>query len=120
MLRRPIDQVRRILIRTHKQNLLLTVQIDNLVLDPRRVPGEKEIEDRINVFFKRDRGLILLIIVEEDDALGAALGDVFVFALLGTCEIVIFVKEGPGVECVGFLGAGFDDSDSAAGDFPET
>lgn len=93
MFGRPVDEMGGILIGTHEQNLVLAMQVDDGVFDSGRVTGEEQIQDGVDVFFECDGGLILLIVIEEDDAFCASFGDILVLALLSPCEIIILVKQ---------------------------
>ena len=115
----PVDEAGRVLVGAHEEDLGLLVQVDDGVLDAGAAGGQEQVEDGVDVLLERDGRLVLVLGVEEDDALAAALGDVLVLALLGVGQVVVLVENGARVDGPGLLVAALDDADAAAGDVAE-
>ena len=82
MLSRPVDQIGRVLIRSHEQNLLLAVQIDNWVLDTWACRRKEQIHNTIDILLKRHCRLILMLDIEQHDTFTTAFRDILVLPLL--------------------------------------
>ena len=115
----PVDQVSGVLVGPHEQDLFLAVEVDDGVLDAGADGGKKEIKDTVDVLFKRNGSLVLVMGVEKDDTLGTSLGDVFVLALLGVGKVVILVEEGAGIDGICLMVTALDDPDATARDVTE-
>lgn len=76
--------------------------------------GQEDVEDAVDVFLEGVLGLLLLLAfeVEQDDALGTALGDILVLALLSVGEAVALLKHLLEVGRVGFRVPRANDTDA--------
>ncbi len=89
----PVDELSSVLIRTHEENLVLAVQINDRVLDAGADRGQEQIEDTVDVLLEGDPRLVLVVSIQENDTLGTAFGDVLVLALLGVGQIVVLIEQ---------------------------
>ena len=62
----------------------------------------------------------MLLRVQENDTLGSTFGDILVLTLLRVGKTVVLIEEVTGVDAVGFLASGLDDTDTTTGDITET
>lgn len=70
MVRRPVHEVGRVLVRATEDDLLALVEVDDLLLDAWGLAWQKEVEHAVHVLLERDtwRGADL----GQDDALRAS------------------------------------------------
>jgi hypothetical protein len=90
------------------------------LLDSRGLSCDQQIEHRIDILVKSNLGLVESIEVQQNGALGTALGNVLVLALLSQREVVVLVKEAAEVDRIGFAIPRSDDADTATGNVAET
>ena len=115
----PIDQFGGVLVRSHEENFILSVQIHNWVLDTRADGRQEKVQNTVNVLFKSNAGLVLVIHIKQDHTLGSAFRNVLVLALLRIGQVVVLIEHRACVDAVGFLVAALDDTDTATGNIPE-
>lgn len=115
----PVDKLSSVLVRSHEEDLLLAVEIDNGVLDTRAGRREEQVHDRVDVLLERNGHLVLVLVVEEDDTLAATFGDVLVLLLLGVGQVVVLVEERTGVDGVGLATPRLHDTDATTGNVSE-
>lgn len=117
--RGPVDQVGSVLVRAHEENLILSVEIHNWILDTRADGGQEKIEDTVDVLLKGNTSLVLVVYIQENDTLGSTLRNVLVLALLGVGKVVVLIEHGASVDAVGLLVTALHDTDTSAGDVSE-
>ena len=81
-------------IRTKEQQFGLSVKIDEALLDPRALAGDKEVQDGVNVFLEAEPRVSSK--AGQDCTLGTSLWDIFVLQGLSRRKTVVFIE--PGVE----------------------
>ena len=119
MSRGPVNQLGRVLIRAHEQDLVLAVQVDDGILDTRAGGRQEQIQDTVDVLFEGHAGLVLVVDVQQDNTLGTAFGDILVLALLRVGQVVVLIEQRTGIDAIGFLVATLDDPNTASRDVPE-
>ena len=117
--RSPVNQLGRVLVRTHEQDFVLAVQVYDGILDTRAGGRQEQIQDTVDVLFEGHAGLVLVVDVQQDNTLGTAFGDILVLALLRVGQVVVLIEQRTGIDAVGFLVATLDDTNTASRDVAE-